>query len=629
MCAEKADRGTFLNRLRRDRRGNTLALMAAMLVPMAGLAGSAVDTARLYVVKVRLQQACDAAVLAGRKAMIASPTNSYDDGAKAQAASFFNNNFISGWMSTRSVSFAATQTADNQLAGTAQATVPMALMGMFGVKPSMLTVTCTARYDTADTDVMFVLDTTGSMACGPSDPDSCGQATVSYTRPDGTTGYYVQEKSNSRISALRSAVLSFYDTVASTMDSSSHIRYGFVPYTSTVNAGYAVTALSPSYMVSNWTYDTRTPAGDVNNGSTTTTTQNSITQADCNAKAGRTPATGYNTDGSAAVITTNWTSVTTTPKHGTPTTTTTCTITSQPVKPSWAYGYKSLDVSQLITGATITDPTKITGAKVKWQGCLEERDTTATSTFSATSPTPDIDPDLAPTNDSTRWRPMWPDVIYARKSVSTQTGNGPPLGDTAASGSTSSGYYAYADPNLTYLKSGYMVCGKPVQRLATMTRAQVSSYVNASDFVPWGGTYHDTGMIWGLRMISPTGLFATDTAPWPYRGAPNRYIVFMTDGHMATNSSIYGMWGWESYDKRTTGGTLDGDTVHNARFQAVCQAAKNRNITVFVVSLASTLDSSLTSCASPGQAYYASDAASLTTAFQTIARQVAMLRLSQ
>lgn len=591
--------------------------MAAMLVPMVGLAGSAVDVARLYLVKVRLQQACDAGVLAGRKAMISSPTNSYDTGAQTQATSFFTNNFKSGWMTTNAVSFSAAQTSDNQLAGTAQATVPMALMGIFGVAPSALAVSCTARYDTADTDVMFVLDTTGSMACGPSDPDSCGQPTVSYTRPDGTTSYNVQPKTGSRISALQSAVMTFYDTVASTMDSSSHIRYGFVTYTSTVNAGYAVTSLSPSYMVSNWTYDTRTPApwpaNDVNNGSSTQTTQ-STTQANCTSLAGRSPASGY-TSGTANVITTTWSSGT-------------CTIKTQPVRMSWIYGYQSLDVSQLITGATVTDPTKIAGATVKWQGCLEERSTNAVSTFDPNNPTPDIDPDLVPTSDATRWRPMWPDVIYDRNGSSgnvTKSGSGPPAGDYGSS----SAYYAFADPSLTWLKSGYMVCGKPVQRLKTMARTDVYNYVYATDFVPWGGTYHDTGMIWGLRLLSPTGLFAADTAAWPNRGAPNRYIVFMTDGHMATNSNIYGMWGWENYDKLTTNGTLNGDTVHNARFQAACQEAKNRNITVFVVSLAATLDASLTSCASPGQAYYASDSTSLTTAFQTIAKQVAMLRLSQ
>ena len=103
------------------------------------------------------------------------------------------------------------------------------------------------------------------------------------------------------------------------------------------------------------------------------------------------------------------------------------------------------------------------------------------------------------------------------------------------------------------MQGGYVSCGKPVQRLATLSRTDVSNYVNASDFVPQGGTYHDTGMIWGTRMIAPNGIFGSDTAAWPGRNTPNRYIIFMTDGDMAPNYNIYGMYGMEYYDKRVTG----------------------------------------------------------------------------
>lgn len=551
MRRDNTGNPTFFRRLRVDRAGNTLALMAAMMLPMVAMAGSAVDTARLYVVKVRLQQACDAGALAGRKFMVADDSPVLDANAAAQASTFFKNNFKAGWMKTTNVSFTPSKTADNQVYGTAQATVPMALMGMFGMGPSTLTVTCQARFDTADTDVIFVLDTTGSMACGPSDPDSCGQATVSYTRPDGTTGYYVQEKSNSRISALRAAVLSFYDTVASSMDPSSKVRYGFVPYTSTVNVGAAITAIDPGYMVKSWTYDSRR-------------------------------------------------------------------MTSSGRTPQWRNEAVTLDVSQFVAGASVPDPTKTNGAKSKWQGCIEERDTVVAPSFDPNNLPPDLDPDLKPWNDATRWRPMWPEVLYWRGSNNSVSTNG-----------DSSTYFQFADPNLAYLKGGYMVCGKAAQRLQVMARADVSAYVNSPDFRPWGGTYHDTGMIWGTRLISPTGIFAADTAAWPGRQDPRRFIVFMTDGHMATNDMIYGMYGWETYDKRTTGGNGQGDAYHDARFLAECQAAKNRNITVFVVSLAASLDASLSACASPGQAYFASDSAALTAAFQTIAKQVAMLRLSQ
>jgi Flp pilus assembly protein TadG len=621
---------TFMGRLRRDVRGNTLAMMAIALIPISALVGSGVDTARLYMVKVRLQQACDAGVLAGRKAMATSGATTLDADATNQANTFFKNNFTTGWMKTSAVSFTPSKTADNQVSGVAQATAPMSIMKMFGMGDVTLNVSCQARYDVADTDVMFVLDTTGSMACTTSD-DPCGAAAVAYTRPDGTTGYHAVEESGSKIAGLRTAVLNFYDTIAAYADPSTHIRYGFVTYTSTVNAGYAVKAVSPSYLVDSWTYPSRTVTGDTNNGSSSSANFTGKSSSDCTAMAGRTPASGYTSSGSATVKTVSWSSS----SGGT------CTVKSQPVMPSWRYQDVTYDTSQYKTGTAVPDPSKITGATSTWQGCVEERDTTASASFDVANLPPDLDPDLVPNSDSTKWRPMWPDVIYYRGSSTSvdYSGNGStsPYGDykpSSSDGATTkyTNMIPYAANNWAgNMSSGYVSCGKPVSRLAVMTRDQVNTYVTASDFVPQGGTYHDTGMIWGTRMIAPSGIFGSDTAAWPGRNDPNRYIVFMTDGDMAPNYNIYGMYGMEYYAKRVTGtsGLGNDEDYHNARFLVECEAAKARGITVFVVGFGQTLTTQLKTCASPGQSYYASDNTSLNTAFQNIAKQVALLRISQ
>src|SRR5690349_9706109 len=94
MANEKLKRATkftgFLIRLRKDARGNTLIIMAAMLVPLLAFSGAAVDMARLYVVRVRLQQACDAGTLAGRKTMTDTSIGTpLDSTAAAQAQAFF------------------------------------------------------------------------------------------------------------------------------------------------------------------------------------------------------------------------------------------------------------------------------------------------------------------------------------------------------------------------------------------------------------------------------------------------------------------------------------------------------------------------------------------------------------
>jgi len=506
---------------------------------------------------------------------------------------------------------------------------------MMGFGDQALTVTCEARYDVADTDIMFVLDTTGSMACLTSDGTAgCSQPVVSYTRPvidgapgyGGTIGYHTEERSGSKIAGLRQAVLNFYDTLAAAVDPATHLRYGFVTYTSTVNAGYAIAALSPAYLVDSWTYNSRVLV-DENNGSATTTAYTNTSQATCYSWAGRNPSAGYTAAGTAT-----WTTI----NSWSPASGGTCTATVQPLKRTWSYQKVQFDTRQYKLGAAVPDLTKIDGSTSRWQGCIEERDTTQSSSFDYSNLPPDLNPDLVPTSDGTRWRPMWPDVVYYRGNTSSSTYWGTstnPAGDSTST--TQLGQYTALDMPQN-ISAGYVSCGKPVQRLRVMTRSDVSAYVNAPDFVPQGGTYHDTGMIWGTRLLSPTGLFAGDTAAWPGRNPPKRYIVFMTDGDMSPSKCLYGMYGIENYDKRVTNlsytsncrATTQLDN-HNARFLAACASAKARNISIFVVGFGQTLTTQLTQCASPGQAFYAADNAALNAAFQTIAKRVAMLRLSR
>lgn len=626
----------LLARLRDNRAGNVLAMMAIALIPLLFIAGSAVDTARLYMVKTRLQQACDAGALAGRRFMVSTSATTLDSAAVTQANAFFANNFKVGLFGTKAVGFTPTKTSENQVAATATATVPMTMTGMMGFGDQALTVTCEARYDVADTDIMFVLDTTGSMACTTADGTAgCSQSVYNYVRPapDGTTGYAVTEKSGSKIAGLRQAVINFYTTLAAAVDPATHLRYGFVTYSSTVNAGKAIRDLSPSYIVDSWTYDSRV-SYDLNVGNASSATYTNETKSTCDARGGRSPASGYTTSGTASNAAVSWAPNSPNATKGT------CTVSTQQIRVAWTYKQRSLDTSQYKLGNTVPDPSKITGATSRWQGCLEERRTSKTLPIDYQHLPADLDPDLVPINDDTRWRPMWPDVIYYRgsKASANDSGNSTnPYGDYVPPNDPNYSLAAFTPMSFYYnIANGWVSCGKPVQRLDTLTEAQIRAYVNAPDFVPQGGTYHDTGMIWGTRLISPTGLFAADTAAWPGRNPPRRYIVFMTDGDMSPSMCLYGMYGIESYDQRVTssGGLScatnpDQLTAHNARFVAACAAAKARNISIFVVGFGQTLTKQLTDCASSGQAFYAADNTALNAAFQTIAKRVAMLRLSR
>ena len=465
---------------------------------------------------------------------------------------------------------------------------------MFGVKPQTITVACQARFDVADTDIVFVLDTTGSMSCLPGDDDSTcntyvgNTSTSTYTHPadaslgalsgstgsandsvagyPGSTGYYVPEKSGSRIAAVRQAVVNFYTTVASNADVSTHIRYGFVTYSSTVNAGKAIMNASPGYMVggsgsngaATWTYQSRyidpliTSQYQVGNP---TTAYDGTAQASCTGST-RTPAvTGgqpytFDTTSRATVVGKAWSA-----SQGK------CQLTTTTYGPLWTYGPASFDVRNFLTSAAVNDPSKLDGTTNSWQGCIEERGTTAgASSFSTSSLPADLDPDLLPTSDATRWRAMWPDVIYWRNYGTLSNGFYGTTGnvvDTAANaGDTNSGsfyssnnvpnafsMYYYGSNQLA--KAGYTTCGKPIRRVSTMTQQDVSNYVNATDFKPIGGTYHDAGMIWGTRMLSTTGVFGGDVAAWPGRQATNKIIVFLTDGAMSPTLTSYSLYGLE------------------------------------------------------------------------------------
>jgi hypothetical protein len=178
----------------------------------------------------------------------------------------------------------------------------------------------------------------------------------------------------------------------------------------------------------------------------------------------------------------------------------------------------------------------------------------------------------------------------------------------------------------------FFSCVPPAFRLTeNLTRAQLQTYVN--NLRAQGATYHDIGMIWGARLISPNGIFAADNNDAPNGDPISRHIVFMTDGMLSTNTDVYSPYGMEWWDRRITAGNPPtiamSDARHEARFQAACAAAKNENIAVWVVAFGIDMTDNLRNCASPGRAYEARNNAELSIAFQEIAQKIAALRLTK
>lgn len=643
---------SWIARLAGEIGGNVLPMAAMGIIIAAALIGGGVDMGRAYLVKNRLQAACDAAVLAGRRG---ETTSGFDATAQTQASIYFAANFDTSNIGARSSSFTTTATdSGNTIAGTATAMVDTTIMRLFGRQDFSLTANCTASMGVGNSDVTMVLDTTGSM-----------DSTLS-----GST--------QTRIQALRAAMKNFYATLATaTSGTNARIRYGFVPYSSAVNVGRLLYNLNPAYLVDSWQIQSReaqfrtvttqtfdhwgTPVQSTGTA-TSSTTYNASSPQFSGPYADRTscsnalptdtawvnnganypsgPTTSINGSGQQVVTTTvNQPQVSTTyfcQKNSSGirymysqlqyrTLYNNTYLTSDAVNVSttstvfdyWNYKPVTYDVSTYKTFAATSTNTGTGGSAQSstWAGCIEERASTAAASFSFSSLTgispsaADLDIDSAPTSSSgSKWAPMWPEVSYYR---------------TNSSGSASLSYPTQ------YGGTMGVYCPRQSRLLAAMTQTDFDAY--ADGLVASGATYHDIGMVWGARISSPDGIFAATVNDSPPNGGNvARHLIFMTDGQMDTDPYIQSSWGLEYYDRRTTSdGSSNQDSRHTSRYLALCEAVKAKGIRVWVIAFGSTLTTDLQTCASSASSYTASNAATLNTAFQEIAKQVGELRVVQ
>lgn len=650
MCAptlwelmNMAQSSTLLRRLRQDRKGNVMYLTAGLLIPVLATIGAGVDLGQAYMAKARLQQACDAGVLAGRREMA---DGGFNGQARQAAEQMFEFNYPDDIYESRNVNFDVSSSGASDVSGTASATVDTIIMHMFGKESFALEVDCAARLEIANSDIMFVLDTTGSMLeVNPGDVQN-------------------------RMSAMRTEVMAFYDTMASASTGSAQIRYGFVPYSSNVNVGQILRAANPSWVSNSITIPSRT-GQFVQTGSGGPTPNNPAwsawstyanltpiqvasgrTSANCASAPGLPPNSVTQGATSAPTVTTTGTNPRTTTTSTTrPETesnhrwnwnntgggaascrlqrrTRTRTVTTSSfVTEEYRYTYQNMtyDVGSAIGGGSVTFPTGTNGANVSasWNGCIVERNTVA---FGANAAVPngalDLDIDMIPSSEASRWRGHFPALAHPRAANPYDT-------QGTANVTTTSDWASYT--SAANVSGGWAACPSPASRLRpypSSQRAAMQAYVNS--LVAVGGTYHDVGMVWGARLISPTGLFASDNAAAP-NGAPiSRHIIFMTDGQMAPNPGIYGFQGQE-YTMGRVGSTSTTELTarHNARFQHACTQAKQRNITVWVIAFGTTLNADMTQCASGGSAFQANNSTQLRQRFQQIAQQITRLRLQQ
>nr|ART38502.1 G7 [uncultured bacterium] len=761
----------FLGRLLRNQAGNIIVMTAAAVLPMIGLVGGAVDMGRLYAVKSRLQSACDAGALAGRRVMGSGQWADHSDRANSIAIRTFDLNFEDGRFGTTGRTRAFTE-VDGTVTGNASVEVPMTLMKVFGMTEKDVAVTCEGQMRIPNTDVMFVLDNSGSM---------------NEVIPGDTTGL-------TKMVGLRRAIRCFYEALARInitdvsptdcgttedpsggLSSQTQLRFGFVNYDNMVNVGKL---LPHDFIADNWTYQSREPVWETAHAWTTGTESTpdysnwsatpsylsrfaeygpfSVLNASwgsyvkkaavadaaaCNAlnqfgsedeilgiaETYATPAnpTYTPTDNDPPVwpnsasqnLTANqnrsvtvkgyrygwvkysgvdgcWLQVATktnanvtfkyTQNRTGPASRAVNWMDVQRVS-GWTYKPVSFDISGLKGSGTSWNATvalpigqglsttsyKLSGSNVSakvpivtntaanWGGCIEERQTFKNvdgdpsndwlSYPSSPSDAFDMDIDRTPQvgNNATQWRPVLHNAVWGRQETLTFDGSNWSWGGNKTINAVTASVPANNSTKLPPTNAASNSC-LTTSRLLTNYNGRdgnpdatnFSNYVNT--IVPHGNTYHDIGLLWGARLMSPTGIFASDNATTPGGAQIARHMIFMTDGATANTYNNYASYGLEWWDQRQVdpAGLINNDyetkleANNNARSNALCTAIKNRNITLWVISYGNGVDvttqARLRSCAtSPSFFFSAANTPALIAKFREIANKISNLRLTQ
>ncbi|SMF12675.1 Flp pilus assembly protein TadG [Tistlia consotensis] len=190
-------------------------------------------------------------------------------------------------------------------------------------------------------------------------------------------------------------------------------------------------------------------------------------------------------------------------------------------------------------------------------------------------------------------------------------------------------------------------CGPAITPL-TGDRSVADAAIDAMGAWHRGGTTTNLGVVWGWRVLSPRwrGLWNTDpTLPLDY-DAPlmDKAVVILTDGdnNLYNGMAPSGDTDYTGYQRLSAGrlGTTNRDTARqrlNDRMVETCNAMKQQGIIIYTVTFQVANNSSgdairqvFRSCAtSPGNYFDSYDGSDLSTAFRTIATQLANLRIAQ
>jgi Flp pilus assembly protein TadG len=158
-----------------NRRGSALLIVGLSMIVIVPAVGLAIDGADVYLVRVRLSQAVDAAALAGGRALVIGANDSAQTAnAKTTATEYFNANFPAGFLGTTNVTVSPSVIENNtshyrSVVVTGSATAPVYFMGILKVTAPVIQISATATR--RDVNCMLVLDRSYSMVMANAIPD--------------------------------------------------------------------------------------------------------------------------------------------------------------------------------------------------------------------------------------------------------------------------------------------------------------------------------------------------------------------------------------------------------------------------------------------------------------------------
>lgn len=537
-----------------DRRGATLPVIAVGLIPMFAAVGAAIDLGRIYVTTSQMQNAVDAAALAGANAYDNASTTD-PSGRRLQVINYYRDNFADRYMgigrvdgetpiATTSTLLEPEFTLDRGISHTAvKATgdLPLTFMSLFGFGSHRIKVEAHAQFQPHPLEVMVVLDNTGSMN---------GQV-------GGTT----------KIAALKTAVKSFLNVLYQGADNQPDLAIGIINYTIAANVGSILTKHGvavehmPGFTDGMPWADGSNPMGwkgCVANDVTVPDLGDSYAARDDNAYDIWNGMPGER------------------PRPGT-------LRQMAPIRP-FLYPPSALPQRP---GGSPANPNAHSGANptggfhtptgnINLFPARADLETVANSAtykrffyrlyIGLNNGAGSMDDDVIVHGNGTASTYYDPNAIGAFDPVTGQGADFHVRTDLIPAASLSNyraaAKYVVTSNNATAMPSPNWQCPQPGMDIAyNVPRATYTNYVDKHVWAvqPANGTMHHTGFIWGWRLLSRYDVFKR-TKPTG-AAAPTRALVFMTDGETALNV------GGGQYDRVSTayGTVIDGNVTARVR----------------------------------------------------------------